>query len=399
MMFCRFTDSVRCRVLRSLTIIALMLVLSARIAGTVEGQSESGDRFSIDLADFKSLPDSDRAVLLLEAFQRRIEHSRNLSYECSLILRNHKWADGKVGDIVWRGLKFRYHHWSLNESYAVETRPFGDPENEEPKTISKTSYDAASGISRSATSLDPNKPKVAAITSQKNQITETNRYSYWLDGTPNGYAQFLFRDLVEARDHYSIVVNDAEGLVELTIPWKPRGFPEVEGTWKYSLNPRQGFLPVRGEGQWRGRGHWREETFQVRDARLVDDVWMPLDLHETVRASSGAPDTVNVYETRVLSIEHGQVTPQDLEVEFGERAYVADKTRGVKYFTDPAGKPVDSTVKPLFQPAPPPRPSTSLTTLVLLGANGLAVVLYTVVRILASRRRARNARLSDQAPA
>jgi len=117
---------------------------------------------------------------------------------------------------------------------------------------------------------------------------------------------------------YLIEILDDDGLVKLTVPWRPFGYNESLGIWVYFLDLRKGSLPIKGNGKWErrrsnGKTSWRLEDFEVIDSTLVDDVWMPIVLRESVRAST-RPDLLNKYETCIKLIEYGRVQSNDIEV-------------------------------------------------------------------------------------
>lgn len=279
----------------------------------------------------------------------------------------------------------------------METRPFGEPSNEEPKTVRRTAYDAKNGTSRSATYANPDELTVAAITTGKNPIITTNRYAYWLDGEENPFAEHLFRDLVEAIASYTVVLDEEAQMVNLSVPWKLRGYPDDIGTWSYVLDPRKGFMPVSAKGTWDDRKEdedpsvppqrWRIEEFIVTDSKCVGDVWMPLKLREVITASTAEKNVANVYDTTIHEIEHGNVTAQDLIVEFGDKTYVADETKSVEYVADSNGKPREGTLKPLYTKAPAPPATKPGTFSFLIGTNIVAIALFVIFKVVAQRRK------------
>jgi hypothetical protein len=372
-------------------VLCVCTALVAAMAGPLSGGDDTAS-ISMSVAEFAALTDDAKKLLLFEAFSRRIEHGRNIYYDSLLVMRNHHFADGVPGEVVWNGLKYGYRHWRLGDSYAVETTLYGDPQNEDVHSVNRSNYDASDGLVRGTTDSPQLKVGLGAISPRKDPQVMTNRYGYWFDGEKNGVAEFHFSNLVGLRDSYQIRVDQEKELVELKVPWHPRGFPDAEGTWTYQLDPAKGFLPLEGFGHWEaadplaGDGpprHWRTEQFRVQDSKLIGDQWMPTVLREIVRSSTAEKDVATVYDTTVTEIEQGGVTPADLVVEFGNKRWVNDRTQGTAYYTDAQGQPRPETVISAIDTGTPraARESRSFTITVLFWINLAALVLYVVFRM------------------
>jgi hypothetical protein len=180
--------------------------------------------------------------------------------------------------------------------------------------------------------------------------TETNRYTYWLDGQHSAKAEYLIRYLVDHQKEWTIEVPADSSTVRLTVPWQPEFSDKPMGTREFFLDPRKAFFPVRGKARWEeilriGKLSWRSEEFIVEEARLVGDVWMPTKLKEIIGASPLGPNVVNIWETEVHKIESGTVTPEDLEIKFPEGTEVIDAIKGLRYLTDANGNPAGAVDK------------------------------------------------------
>jgi hypothetical protein len=157
-------------------------------------------------------------------------------------------------------------------------------------------------------------------------------------------AEYLFRYLVTYKDSYTIESPVGSGTVHLTVPWTPVHTDKPLGTREFILDPRKGFLPIRGKAQWEsklsdGSPFWREEAFVVERSELVGEVWMPTKLKEYLRASSGdGENTISIWEIEVTKIESGKVRPADLEIVFPARMQVVDAIQGESYVVGADGE-------------------------------------------------------------
>jgi hypothetical protein len=348
--------------------------------------------FALSVTDFSALSRDEQKILLFEAFTHRIAHGRNIYYDSLLVMRNHRFVDGEMKEIAWRGLKYGYRHWRLGDSFVVETQLYGDPANEVSLSTHRSNYDASSGVVKATADSQNLKVGLGAISPRKDPIWATNRYGYWLDGEKNGFAEYLFRELVSLRDFYSIRTRDGDQFIELDVPWHPRGFPNADGKWTYVLDSSKGFIPIEGRGHWEstdartgkkgGQAHWRTEHFWVKGMKLVGDVWMPTELKEIVRASTAKKDVATIYETKIIEIEHGNVRSDDLAVEFGDRRRVVDKIEGASFLTDPHGEPRPGTKVSILERAPlvAPKAARSFSIVFIALFNVLVLVLYLGVR-------------------
>lgn len=262
--------------------------------------AEGPAKYSCTVESFNRLPPQSKSRMVHAAFRHRLEHAQNISYDSTMVLRNHRY-DTSIGGVVWEGLKYGYQHWKLGDSYLVKTRLYGAPSSVLPKRTVWSSYDDRKGV-----------------TEHSKGVIKTNRYSYWLDGQDNGFAEHLFVRLANARENYVFPEIDSNVLVSLEVPWEPYGIDGADGVWRYELDPLKGFLPISGQGSWRKAEKWRNEQFDVLDSTLVSGVWMPTSLKEIVRASTASKGQASVYLTTVSEIAQGTVTRVQLDVEFQE---------------------------------------------------------------------------------
>ncbi len=104
---------------------------------------------------------------------------------------------------------------------------------------------------------------------------------------------------------------------------------------------------------------------------------MPTKLKEIVRASTGDPNRVAVYETEVHKIEAGTVRPKDLVIEFPEGTEVVDAIQGVTYKTDANGDPV-GTVEGLVGA----KPTAAVPYVAMSKSSRLGPVLFSLGSVI-----------------
>jgi hypothetical protein len=306
--------------------------------------AKQGHSLSMSVDDFGALTAVDQRLLLAAAFERRLEHAKNLFYESTTRIRNHEYRDGAVGKAVEPGRSDRFRHWTLGRSYRMEYDRFEEWSDGEPGLFASSHFNASDGTVRGVARI-PNRNRVyGRIGVDRDPPTEANRFDYWLDGEHNGMAEYLFRYLVDHREEYTVEVPFEVDKIRLTVPWQPRSSNKPLGTREFVLDPLKGFLPVRGfarreEKLRTGIVRWRTEEFIVEESRLVGDVWMPSKLKELIGGSVLGPNVVNVYNTEIHRIEAGTVKPEDLEIHFPVGTEVIDAIKGLHYFTDASGNP------------------------------------------------------------
>ncbi|MDR2440014.1 MAG: LPXTG cell wall anchor domain-containing protein, partial [Planctomycetaceae bacterium] len=148
------------------------------------------------------------------------------------------------------------------------------------------------------------------------------------------------------------------------------------------LDPNKYFIPVQGTLRGDvlledGRKIWREETFEVEESKLINDIWMPFQLTIRVRTSI-RPDFISVTNIVITEMEQGKVTKKDVTFHFPEGTEVTDAIKGVSYKTDANGKPIESTIQPLYGLDPShvklPEPPKRKINIVFIVAGILLIV-------------------------
>jgi hypothetical protein len=374
------------------------------------GQNAAAFAMSID--DFAQLrPDEQRGVVI-DVMRYRLQHGQNLQYEARRTMRLHHYVDsqgevqelytegGSLGDSWYQGITAVNRRWQLGDSYRLDTDTYGRKGETSPRRYLVTGFDAEAGSSRSTRQTVGNKRSYGRIDVTHNELTEHDRYRYWLDGEHTTFGEHLFRYVVDHQSEATVEALVEDGLVRVHVPWQPFFSNEWVGTRQFFLDPERGFFPVRGYGKREvtrsdGSLSWRRETFFVEDAKLVGDVWMPTKLVETSCGSTSQPNTVTVYETEILSIEHGTVTTDDLIVPFKEGMEIVDAIEGVAYVAGADGTPKPGSIEGLIgaeaiTAIPQPTtgkaeqgPTSSRTWLVLINIGVLLIIvaIYFLRRI------------------
>ena len=317
---------------------------------------------SMSAEDFAALCSEDQRALLVHAFERQLEHARNLYLEVEVVPSFYKTEHGKpVGPGLGDGGSMRFRQWRLAKSYRVdmESRLTVDGDVYARRSLG---FDAREGTGRRVTQLMDQVDVYGAIDTAHASILRRDPYHFWLDGEYfDSDDEYLFRYLLNRQDEFLIEAPVEDGLVRLSVSFPSRKVA-VPGRRQLLLDSKTGFLPIEGDSRYeeiRADGSLRYfiTTFAVHDSRLVGDVWMPVKVTDTIESSS-VPDQVAVRDITVLQIEHGTVQPADLEIIFSEGTRVTDMTQGITYLVDSQGKPMDiepilAAIDPADIPAPP----------------------------------------------
>ncbi|MAX38554.1 MAG: hypothetical protein CME33_18525 [Gimesia sp.] len=314
---------------------------------------EAAEPVSMSVAEFSQLDQAAQKTLLLDVFQRRLEHSKNLAYEVDLDLFIHENQDEQPGKLRSSGPFRRCREWRLGNSYRMDSDMFRPQDKQASQWISD-GFDGKKRVSRST--FTDKTHKYGRIDTIHDTLLRDNHFLFWLSGEYPSQEIFLFQDIIKHKDDFDIQTPVDDKFVQLTIDYQPSWKKEPGGKRVFLLDPSKGFLPVRGTSRWEGtqpnsgQRQWRIERFVVSESKLTGDVWMPIQLREEILASP-APKTIAVHEIKVTHIEHGKVKPSDLVVPFTEGMTIVDAIKGVTYVTDEDGKPVGP-VKPLSNGSP-----------------------------------------------
>jgi hypothetical protein len=306
---------------------------------------------SMSAEDYRRLAPTDQRALLVGAFERRLEHSKNLYCEVQETPKCFEYDSGTIGKLRRSDAGPQFRHWRLDGSYRMDIDwPVSAGSNEMSSRVS-TAFYAKDGVRRSAVSYvasdkeggKTRRLKSGRIDNSHDASIESSEYLYWMAGNHPHKEDFLFYYLLDHQADFDIKVPIDGNKVQLTVPFQPWWAKTPGGKRVLILDPRKGFLPVRGDSRWdappsKGHDNWRVEQFLVQESQLVGDVWMPTKLVVRI-AGAPAPNNIDVYEIVVSRMEHGTVKPADLAVPFTEGMTIVDAIKGRAYVADAHGNP------------------------------------------------------------
>jgi hypothetical protein len=352
---------------------------------------------SMSAEEFSRLSVADQNTLLLRVFQRRLEHARNIHYDVEEFVKGYENHDGEPGRPVGgKGVRVLFRNWRLGNSYRMDANKYGKPDDVGFFSCVTSGFDADEGVGRSTARINGKQPAVGRIDSQQDTATRDNDYNYWLDGDYPSWQEYLFRYILSRKSEFEIKSPVEGNEVQLTVAYQPAWAKKPGGERVFLLDPKKGFLPVRGTSRWEevrkeGKRSWRVEKFTVEESRLVGDVWMPIKLKLMISAST-LPDAISVNEMKVSQIEYGNVTPSDLTVVFTKGMQIVDAVKGVAYIADANGDPAGP-VQPLGMPAGLPTPVPERQSRVVMFSL-LGILAVSSVGLLLLRRWRKKSRLN-----
>ncbi|EDL60855.1 hypothetical protein PM8797T_09054 [Gimesia maris DSM 8797] len=323
----------------------------------VSAVAEEPQPITIDIKEFSELKPAEQKALILKAFARRLEHAKNLYYEVDLTGLIYENKNEQPGKLRTKTPFRRCRHWLLEDSYRIDSDMFR-PDEEEANQWVSDSYDAQQRITRGT--IINKTHSFGRIDRVHDRVISDNHYIYWLRGEYPDKSEYLFQDMIDRKASFEIRAPVDSGKVQLTVKYQPYWTNKPYGSRKMILDPERGFLPIRGESRWREfpglerKPSYRIERFTVSKSKLVEDVWMPVEIREDTMTSS-LPQSISTLEIKITRIEQGKVKPADLVVPFSDGMMIVDTIKGVSYVSDDAGKPTGP-VEPLYYGPPPVAP-------------------------------------------
>jgi len=375
-----------CRQGSLLTLVGLVII-------TASAQAADRAAFAMSVDEFRRLSPAEQKALLGSVFEHRLEHAKNIYFEVQVRTGVYEYRNGQVGKKKTDTNGRNYRLWRLGDTYRMASER-GGVDVAIPNEFINSGYNPREGIGKSTVRFKGNDRTSGRIDTVHDIAEEDNRLAYWLDGKHVPWGEYLFRFLVDHKDHYTIEAPVEQTMVRLTVPWQTMYNSKPWGTREFILDPSKGFLPIRGKGRWEtdkltiGKTVWRTEEFEVGASQLVGDVWMPMMLKEIIASSSGRPNQCAVLETKVTKIEWGTVEPKDLEVSFPPGMKIVDAIKGETYVVDANGEPTQ-VERVVGVEAPPPLTKATRTNWlsILIGVGLLcAVVLAFFWRLLRKNR-------------
>jgi beta-lactamase regulating signal transducer with metallopeptidase domain len=328
---------------------------------TVPSAASTGPKpISMSAEEFRRLSTAEQRALLVRAFQRRIEHAKNIYFEEDVFIGSGDRLEA-VG-----GRPYKWHTrlrcWRLGDSFRDDAETFDTVDSLTPFSRSSCANNAEEGVARNIDfSCKDKKPPQGLIQYPTSPIDDLG-LARWLTHSPapkdSGHAvEYLFPYLLEHQKEFEITTPVAGSFVQLSFPWQPNWAKQPGGNRVYLLDPSKGFLPVRCDSRYDDpptaeHRMGRTEKFVVEESRLVGDVWMPTKLTEHVATS---PDSVsNDIRVTVTKIRCGGVTLSDLFVPFPEGAVIqADILEGATYVVDAQGYASNVKFERSWWPMPP----------------------------------------------
>ncbi len=256
-----------------------MALLSAWLSSLALPLSAADNSLSMSIEDFRKLSAADQQAVVLIAFEQRLKLARNVYYESTTRASVHEDHNQHIGKAVVELNPDGFRHWRLGDSYRMDITRYAAPDATDYLQLLSTGFDATAGIVRGTVRV-PNLGGVyARIDTIHDPPTSDNRYAYWLDGEHNPASEYIIRYLVDHQTTYTFVIPEDGDEIQLMLPWTRPHRDKPWGTRQFTLDPRKGFLPVRGEGRWDdpaprgGKPFWRFEAFTVNESQLAGDVW------------------------------------------------------------------------------------------------------------------------------
>jgi hypothetical protein len=239
---------------------------------------------SSELERFSKCPLEKQKEILSKEFQKRIEFARNLFYRNKIYSGGQKIIDGKGTPTGKNPVRRDYVHWQLNSDYKYEIS-FFDTGRDEASQWSTACWDSREGIQKSTVkneSLDRTFARIDTIFEKA--LLLNNSYSFWLQGGSSAefpIPPYLFPHLLEHQNEWNIVSSVDEHKVQIIVPYDATGtlstVQSQKGEITLFLDPNKYFMPVQGTLRGDvllddGRKIWREETFEVEESKLINDI-------------------------------------------------------------------------------------------------------------------------------
>ena len=303
--------------------------------------AETPQPVSMSAEEFGRLSDGEQRALLRRVFERPRELPKNLYLEGERVMRGYYADKGRPQKTLKFGWREQVRHWRMGKSYCMRVDRYDHSAGWELSERRFTGTNAVEGIGRNACIFYVEKrPSQGQVTYPHDPDCE-NPLHFLLNGAKyNAPHVPLFPFLLDHVDEFVIETLAEDDRVRVVFPWQ---LPWAEGTREYILDPGKNFLPVRCDARYENPAaqphlQWQEQRFEVKESRLVGDVWMPVKVTEEI-ASAHLPDQMTVKEVDITHIERGNVTAADIRVPFTEGMEIVDTTEGVKYVADAQGNP------------------------------------------------------------
>ncbi len=103
--------------LLGLVSLALFAGVRMALAELPQENNQTNRPVTMSAEEFGRLPAAEQRALLARAFQRRLEHKKNLHYESDEVMKRYTNRNGKPGEPVEGSAHWRFRLWLLGDSF------------------------------------------------------------------------------------------------------------------------------------------------------------------------------------------------------------------------------------------------------------------------------------------
>jgi hypothetical protein len=297
-------------------------------------------------SEFSKMTPLEQRTVLMNLFKQRIEFSKNLHYRLDISLEIQTSQKTAI-------VKSAIENWILNESYLMNVDLIPDNNTDSHQNIT-TSYNAKEGVTKSFVRLTNSSGEAieGRIDTQEDTITKMNFYAAWHKVSYFDDQLCIFHYLVQHQNNWQIDLDTDNELVNLTTNFAPHYETlSHQGKRLLKLDLSKGFLPVQCEAQWDATltsnvTTWEKHNFIVDKSELIGNVWMPTEITQFFKSGFTPNDSTKII-MKILTIESGKVTKDDITIKFPIGTNITDAIQGISYKIGTNGKPIDSTIEPL----------------------------------------------------
>ncbi|GHT23047.1 hypothetical protein FACS189419_06460 [Planctomycetales bacterium] len=358
---------------------------------------------------FSTLPQEEQKSIILQSFEKRMNLMKNMRYVCRETMDAPPFVNGKAGVSSRPPVERVFHHYLFENTYRQATDAVTHVNENLTVTLKyQSSFDRQEGIMRGTFWEERygDKRLAGRIDTVQDRVVTENRFWHWLradfvTSETSGDIredQHIFPLLVSTANDWKIQLLSEQQMIQLDIQFIAHISDDLKfpGKATFILDYQKGFMPIKGksynEGFFspkraeRGDKSWQDRNFTVEKSVLVGSIWMPTHLQEE-QTSSVIPGFCNIFKMEISDIEFGTVTKKDVEIQFPEGAEIVDAIEGVFYKTDANGKPIETTIEPLYELDPQsvaeiPEKKYPVANYIFIGAGLLliGVALYLIYK-------------------
>ncbi len=276
--------------------------------------------------NIRSLSEPKLKALITAVLHERLEFLKNIEFQSTTTIRNHKLLnDGKIGEVVWPGMRIDHTFYRMGDSYRLVTDQFHDAKSAVPVQHVQSGFNSDTGRSRGRINRHDSDRFHCRVDTTHDAVLSDCRYLYWLEGPGWPDHDYILPLLLRNVDTATLSKDSERELVELSYAGDD---PEMDGHrigGKFLLDPSRNFAVKQYSvfSSLRG-GATRHIEAEVLESKKVKQWWLPVSVREIVHSDEILVGVANVWLTSVQSISCGTVEEDDLVVEFPEGARVID---------------------------------------------------------------------------